>query len=64
MYEEFYGFREKPFSLNTDPNYLFKSRKHTKGLTMLEYGLASEASIVILTGEVGSGKTTLTRKLL
>lgn len=64
MYEEFYGFREKPFSLNPDPNYLFKSRKHTKGLTMLEYGLASEASIVILTGEVGSGKTTLTRKLL
>ena len=64
MYEGFYGFREKPFSLNPDPAYLFKSRKHSMGLTMLEYGLASKASIVILTGEVGSGKTTLIRKLL
>ncbi len=64
MYEAFYGFREKPFSLNPDPAYLFKSRKHSMGLTMLEYGLSSEAGIIILTGEVGSGKTTLIRKLL
>lgn len=64
MYEQFYGFREKPFSLLPDPAFLFPSRKHQMALTMLEYGLTNQAPISVVTGEVGSGKTTLVRALL
>ncbi len=64
MYESFYGFREKPFSLLPDPNFLFPSKKHYMALTMLQYGLMNQAGITVITGEVGSGKTTLIRKLL
>ncbi len=64
MYESFYGFREKPFSLLPDPGFLFPSKKHHMALTMLQYGLMNQAGITVITGEVGSGKTTLIRKLL
>lgn len=64
MYEQYYGFREKPFSLLPDPSFLFPSRKHQMALTMLEYGLTNQAPISVVTGEVGSGKTTLVRALL
>ena len=64
MYEFFYGFREKPFSILPDPAFLFPSRKHQMALAMLEYGLANQVGFTVITGEIGSGKTTLIRKLL
>lgn len=64
MYEAFYGFQEKPFSIVPDPEFLFLSQKHRQALTMLEYGLLSQTSFTVVTGEIGSGKTTLIRKLL
>lgn len=64
MYEAFFGFREKPFSLLPDPDFLYLSKKHRLALTNLEYGLANRAGFTVITGEIGSGKTTLIRKLL
>ncbi|VAX13340.1 General secretion pathway protein A [hydrothermal vent metagenome] len=64
MYESFFGFKEKPFSLLPDPGFLYPSKKHSMALTMLQYGLMNQAGITVITGEVGSGKTTLIRKLL
>lgn len=64
MYESFYGFREKPFSLLPDPAFLYLGRKHRMALTMLEYGIMNRASITVISGAVGSGKTTLIRQLL
>lgn len=64
MYEEFYGFRKKPFSLLPDPDFLFLSRKHRLALTMLQYGIMNQAGFTVITGEIGSGKTTLVRHLL
>ncbi len=64
MYTEFYGFTEKPFNLVPDPNYLYLSSRHGKALTFLEYGLSEKVGFVMLTGEVGTGKTTLIRYLL
>jgi general secretion pathway protein A len=64
MYEEFYHFRQKPFQLTPDPAFLYKSEKHRKALSYLEYGLAENVNIIVLTGEVGSGKTTTARYIL
>lgn len=64
MYEEFYGLTEKPFALSPDPAFLFLSNKHRYALTLLEYGLESQAGFTVITGHIGSGKTTLARKLL
>jgi general secretion pathway protein A len=64
MYESFYGFREKPFSLLPDPDFIFFSDKHRMALTMLQYGLMNQAGFTVITGEIGSGKTTLIRRLL
>jgi general secretion pathway protein A len=64
MYEKFYGFTEKPFQLVPNPNFLFFSTKHQNALTYLEYGLAEGSGFILLTGDIGSGKTTLVRYLL
>ncbi|MEW6330048.1 MAG: AAA family ATPase [Pseudomonadota bacterium] len=64
MYEKYYGFREKPFSLLPDPEFLFPSKKHQMALTLLEYGLMNQASFSVITGDIGTGKTTLIRRLL
>lgn len=65
MYENFYGFNEKPFSLLPDPAFLYMTKVHTMALSMLEYSLTNEsAGICVISGEIGSGKTTLIRKLL
>ena len=64
MYESFYNFKEKPFSLTPDPGFLYLGKQHREGLTMLEYGLEVHGGITVFTGEVGSGKTTLVRKIL
>lgn len=64
MYEEFFSLREKPFSLIPDPAYLYMTKGHRMALTLLEYSLSEQTGFVVITGEVGSGKTTLVRKLL
>ena len=64
MYESFFGFAERPFALAPDPAFLYRSPHHVHGLQALEYGLVNHAGFVLLTGEVGSGKTLLIRKLL
>lgn len=64
MYEDFYGLRAKPFSLLPDPAYLFQSAKHQMALAMLQYAVQSRLALCVITGEVGSGKTTLVRRLI
>jgi general secretion pathway protein A len=64
MYEAFYGFREKPFSIIPDPAFLYFSPKHSMALDLLEYGLINQAGFNVITGEIGTGKTTLVRYLL
>ncbi|MCP4285595.1 MAG: AAA family ATPase [Gammaproteobacteria bacterium] len=64
MYEAFYGFTEKPFTLLPDPAFLYLGKKHSTAYSMLEYGLVNQAGFTVITGEVGSGKTTLIRHLL
>lgn len=64
MYEQFYGFRERPFQLTPDPQYMFLTQQHRSGLTLLEYSLSQQATVSLITGEVGCGKTTLIRYLL
>lgn len=64
MYESFYGLREKPFNLLPDPDYLYMSKGHENAHTHLEYAIAENKGFVIITGEIGSGKTTLINFLL
>jgi len=64
MYESFYGMKEKPFALAPDPQFLFLARPHRRALIQLEYSVTHEAAFCLITGEVGSGKTTLIRHLL
>ncbi len=64
MYEQFYGLHEKPFSLLPDPGFLYPSSKHRMAMTLLEYGIANHASFSVITGGIGTGKTTLIRYLL
>ncbi len=64
MYTEFYGLKEKPFHLVPNPAYLFLSAHHQNALTYLEYGLAEKVGFIMLTGDIGMGKTTLVRHLL
>jgi len=64
VYEAFYGFREKPFSIIPDPGFLYFSPKHSMALSLLEYGLMNQAGFNVITGEIGTGKTTLIRYLL
>lgn len=63
-YEEFFSLTERPFDLVPNPEFLYPSRTHSKALTYLEYGIAEKAGFILLTGEVGSGKTTLIRDLI
>ncbi len=64
MYEAFYGFKEKPFSMLPDPGFLFLSKKHQAALTLLEYGLLNHVGFCVVSGEAGAGKTTILRALL
>lgn len=63
MYEEFYGLKRKPFSKTPDPEFLYLSKTHEEALARLQYAV-EEKEIALLTGEVGSGKTTITRALM
>jgi general secretion pathway protein A len=64
MYESHFGFTAKPFQLNPDPDFFFGSRGHKRALAYLEYGLHQGEGFIVITGEVGAGKTTLVRGLL
>jgi len=64
MYKEFFGLRANPFNVNPDPRYLFLTRHTEEALACLTYGIQSRKGFVLLTGEVGTGKTTLINKLM
>ena len=64
MYTSFFGLNEKPFTITPDPRYLFMSERHSEGLAHLVYGVTESGGFIQLTGEVGTGKTTLVRTLL
>ncbi len=64
MYESFFGFGEPPFSLTPDPRFLWLSETHQEGLATLVYGITRHKGFLLLTGEVGTGKTTLLRAAL
>ncbi len=64
MYTKFFGLHERPFTLLPDPSFLYWSKQHARAFAVLEYGVVSRAPITLITGEVGSGKTTLVQKLL
>lgn len=64
MYKEYFGLKDLPFSIAPDPNYLYMSLKHREALAHLVYGVNSDGAFVLLTGEVGTGKTTVCRCML
>ena len=64
MYEEFYGFTEKPFSLTPDPKYLYRSESHANAFELLQYAIRRREGFIVITGEIGTGKTTLCRAIL
>ena len=64
MYEEFYGLKERPFNLIPDPDYLYLSPQHKLAKAYLEYGISQRVGFVVLTGEIGAGKTTLIKALI
>jgi len=64
MYKRFFGLRENPFNVNPDPRYLFLTRHAEEALACLKYGVENRRGFILLTGEVGTGKTTLINKLL
>ena len=64
MYESFFGLTGKPFQLNPDPSFFFGSRGHKRAFAYLEYGLYQSEGFIVITGEIGAGKTTIVRSLL
>lgn len=64
MYTSFFGLREKPFDLLPNPDFLYLSRAHKRALTYLTHGIRERTGFILLTGEVGSGKTTLIRNMI
>ena len=63
MYESYYGLSAKPFQLKPDPQFFFGSRGHKRAMSYLEYGLSQGDGFIVITGDVGAGKTTLVRSL-
>jgi len=64
MYEPYYGFSEKPFSLTPDTKYFYRSEAHANALELLQYAIERREGFVVITGDIGTGKTTLCRALL
>src|SRR3989338_335455 len=64
MYESFFALKEKPFTIAANPNYLFLSQRHQEALSYLRYGIKERLGFIQITGEVGTGKTTICRALL
>jgi general secretion pathway protein A len=63
MYETYYGLSAKPFQLRPDPHFFYGSKGHKRAMAYLEYGLSQGEGFIVITGEVGAGKTTLVRSL-
>jgi len=63
MYLQFYDFKKHPFKTNTDPSFLWFGEKHVEALATLEYGILTRNGFILLTGDIGTGKTTLVRHL-
>ena len=59
MYNAFFGFNQNPFNMSPDPSFLFRSRQHEEALANLIYGVQSRKGFIVITGEVGTGKTTM-----
>src|SRR5262245_66375380 len=59
MYNAFFGFKESPFNLSPDPSFLYRSTQHEEALANLIYGVNSRKGFIVLSGEVGTGKTTM-----
>lgn len=64
LYTDHFGFSERPFSLLPDPDFMLWSKEHSRAFAVLEYGLVTHAPLTVVTGEVGTGKTTLVQALL
>ena len=64
MYNDFYNFQENPFSITPDPHFFFSSSHHTEAISHLVYGIEQRKGIILVTGEIGTGKTTICRTLL
>ncbi len=64
MYESYYGFKERPFQLSPDPRFFFASSHHQRALSYLQYGLDQGEGFIVVTGPIGTGKTTIARNLL
>ena len=64
MYEAYYGLTSKPFQLNPDPHFYFGSKQHRRARAYLEYGVQRNEGFIVITGEIGAGKTTIVRGLL
>ncbi len=64
MYCRFYGFKEKPFNVTSDPAFFYLSQKHKEAIASMSYGIQERKGIITITGEIGTGKTTLCRVLL
>ncbi|HYD38711.1 MAG TPA: AAA family ATPase, partial [Allosphingosinicella sp.] len=64
MYEQVYGFTERPFQLTPDARYWYESRTHKKAMAYLGYGLAQGEGFIVVTGEIGAGKSTLVAHLM
>jgi len=64
MYLEFYGLKEKPFSVTADPNFLYLSKKHMEAISHMRYGIQERMGFLEITGEIGAGKTTVCKALL
>ncbi|MCJ7704804.1 MAG: AAA family ATPase, partial [Desulfobacterales bacterium] len=64
MYLDFYGLKEKPFSLTPDPQFLYMSESHRTAIDSLLYGIRQREGFMVVTGDIGTGKTTICRSLL
>jgi general secretion pathway protein A len=64
VYERYYGFAEKPFSLTPDPKYLYRSQGHASAFDLLQYAIRRREGFAVITGDIGTGKTTICRALL
>jgi general secretion pathway protein A len=63
MYTDYYGFKAKPFQLTPDPEFFFASSGHKRALAYLRYGLSQAEGFIVITGGIGTGKTTLVKSL-
>ena len=64
MYKKFYHFKENPFNITSDPEFYFSSSPHAEAFSHLLFGIKNRKGIIVITGEIGTGKTTICRTVL